>query len=171
MPKIAVNAGHCPGLDSGACGSYSQEADIVKKVAEIVCSDLNNVGYETLFIQENELEDICSMSDSFGADLFVSIRCNSAENSSAKGTETFYCEGSSNGYRLASKIQSQLLNTLGTIDRGLKTNRLYVTSNTVAPAALVELGFISNQDEEFMLNTRIEDMAHAIARGISDYYV
>lgn len=119
MPKIAVNAGHCPGLDPGACGSYSQEADIVKKVAEIVCSDLINVGYESLFIQENELEDICKMSDSFGADLFVSIHCNSAGNPSARGTETFYCEDSSNGYKLASAIQNQLLNTLGTIARGI----------------------------------------------------
>ena len=34
---VVINSGHCPGVDSGACGDYSQEADIViKKITDIV---------------------------------------------------------------------------------------------------------------------------------------
>ena len=32
---VCINAGHCPNVDSGACGDYSQEADIVKYVGEV----------------------------------------------------------------------------------------------------------------------------------------
>ena len=165
---VAINAGHCPGLDAGACGNYSEEANIVKSVAEVVCEDLNQIGIQAIFIQENELEDICDIANGANADLFVSIHCNAAS-PEAHGTETFYCSGSENGRQLAQCIQDQLIGTLGTTDRGLKTNSLYVTKHTNMPAVLTELAFISNPDEEELLNNNINEMAHAIARGVTDY--
>ena len=32
--KICINAGHCPGLDSGAVGTYLQEANVTKETQE-----------------------------------------------------------------------------------------------------------------------------------------
>lgn len=171
MYKIAVNAGHCPGADPGACGAYSTEADIVKKVAEIVCSDLEKVGYKTRFIQMDSLGGICNEANQWGADLFVSIHCNSAASQSAKGTETFHWNGSVDGQTLARCVQRQLINTLGTTDRGLKTANFAVLRGTDMPACLTELAFISNTEEEALLNNNIEKIAHAVARGITDYYL
>ena len=55
-------------------------------------------------------------------------------------------------------------------DRGLKTDSLYVVRNTNAPAALLEIGFISNElDEEILINN-IDGISAAIARGVSDYF-
>lgn len=170
--KITVNAGHYPGLDSGAVGQTGlQEAVVAADIAQKVCEYLTVVGYEVLFVQENELYQITNASNRFGADLFISIHCNAAANTSAKGTETFYSAGSAEGEKLAQCIQSQIIDSLGTVDRGLKTNSLYVTKNTDCPAVLVETAFISNAEDEQLLadeSTR-NQFAAAIARGVTDY--
>ncbi|WP_110954799.1 N-acetylmuramoyl-L-alanine amidase family protein [Anaerosinus massiliensis] len=169
--KICINAGHYPGLDSGAVGTFLQEADVVKNIGEIVCRDLEAVGYEVLFVQENELADITSASNSFGADLFVSIHCNAAANLSAQGTETFCYRQDSEGESLASYIQNQIVNSFGTVDRGVKYSQgLYVLKHTECPAVLVETAFISNYNDEQLLANRQADFAHAIARGVTDYF-
>lgn len=170
--KVAVNAGHYPGKDSGAVGATGlQEADVSKDIAMKVCEYLTAVGYETLFIQENELYQITDASNLFGTDLFVSIHCNAAANTEAKGTETFFANGSTEGLKLAQCVQNQIVNSLGTVDRGLKFNNLYVTRNTDCPSILVECAFISNVEDECMLadiNKR-DEFARSIARGVTDY--
>lgn len=169
--RICINAGHCPNMDCGAVGSFLQEAVATKSIAKIVCDDLEAVGYETLFVQENELEDITDASNNFDADLFISIHCNAAANVLAKGTETWYYKNSTKGEYLAKCIQSQIVNSLNMVDRGVKySTGLYVLKHTVCPSALVETGFISNKDDEEKLNNNIDVFAHAIARGITDFY-
>jgi N-acetylmuramoyl-L-alanine amidase len=167
--RVCINAGHCPGIDSGAVGQYSTEADIVKQVGGIVVQDLINAGVEAILVQDDSLAYVCNTSDSFNADFFVSIHCNAAENQSARGAETWYYYSSNAGRALGSCIQNQIVETFGLIDRGMKSSTsLYVLKNTDAPACLVELGFISNPDEENFLNNNIEGLAHAVARGITD---
>lgn len=168
--RVAVNSGHHIKYDSGAVGAYSREADIVKYVSEVVCKDLEAVGIETLFIMEDELQDICDKANDFKADLFISIHCNSAVNSEAEGTECFYWEAYDESYKLADCIQNQLLDTMDSVDRGLKDGSwLYVLKYTDMTAVLVELDFISNPDREKYLNENKKAMAHAIARGVTDY--
>lgn len=168
--KICINAGHCPGLDSGAVGTYLQEANVTKEIAEIVCADLRAVGYETLFVQENELYDITNASNEFGADIFVSIHCNAATNLTARGTETFAYSAGGDGEKLASFIQNQIIGALDTVDRGVKYANYYVLKHTDCPAVLVETAFISNVKDEKLLAERQTEFAHAIARGVSDFY-
>ena len=165
---IAGNAGHYPGADPGACGAQITEAELAKRYVERINSYLENVGINTIFIQEDDLGLICDIANNNNADLFYSLHFNSATNTSANGTEVFYSAGSTNGEILARCIQNQLVSTLGTYDRGTKTNRLYVTANTDMPAVLIEVGFISNADEEQMLLDREDDACRAIARGITD---
>lgn len=169
--KISINAGHYPGLDSGAVGANGlQEAEVAKNISERVVSILREVGYNSLFIQKNELYEIVELSNDFCADLFVSIHCNAAENRSAQGTETFY--GSEQGKKLAQCIQDQTISAMETVDRGIKDgSNLYVIRNTNAIAVLVEVEFISNEQGECMLAdlNKQEEFAKAIARGITDY--
>jgi len=170
--KIAINGGHFPGKDPGAVGASGlQEARVVKDIGNWVCGYLKTVGCETLFIQENELQDICDQSNQFSADLFVSIHCNSAGNKEAKGTEVFCLTEVSESGKMASCIQSQIVSSIGMVDRGVKTERFYVLRNTDCPAVLVECAFISNsEDEELLANAKgKDDFARAIARGISDH--
>lgn len=169
--KICINGGHCPGLDPGAVGEYLQEADVAKVLMQSVASCLRNVGYEVLEVQENDLEDITSRSNEWGADLFVSIHCNAAVNSAARGTETFCHSSGGAGESLADCIQKQIVGSLGTVDRGVKySTGLYVLKHTDCPAVLVETAFISNSEDEKMLDGCMDEFAKAIARGVTDYF-
>jgi N-acetylmuramoyl-L-alanine amidase len=180
MAKVVINAGHTASNsgyeDHGAVGSYSYEGDITKAVAEIVVDDLSKVGYEALFVQNDDLNTICNISNGFNADVFVSVHCNSSESPEAHGAETFYWHTSGEGKKLAGCIQNQLVDTFDLTDRGLKQcipgtpTNFCVVRETDAVACLVELAFISNPTEEDLLNNNIEKLAHAVARGISDYF-
>lgn len=107
----------------------------------------------------------------FGANLFVSIHCNAAANRAARGTETYCFSLGGKGERLARCIQRQIVNSLGTVDRGVKTANFYVLKLTDCPAVLVELAFISNPEDEGLLADadKRDEFARAIARGITDY--
>ena len=61
MIKVCLNAGHKPGMDPGAIGIKSTEADLALKFATKAAEYLRAVGYNVLVVQENELEDIACL--------------------------------------------------------------------------------------------------------------
>ena len=150
--KAFINPGHKVGIDPGACNpDGTQEADIALRVGKLVCDYLNVAGVETELLQSNSLngedEDannpsICRTANESDADIFVSIHC----------------------------IQNQIVDSLGTVDRGIKTRpNLAVLRDTIMPAVLVELAFIDNADDLYLLKNKTDEFARAIARGITDY--
>lgn len=178
--KVFLNPGHHPGVDSGAVNtSYGvQEADIVRSIGSLVEKYLIAAGVEVCSIQSDNLAgenpaypNVCQEANDNDADLFVSIHCNSAVNLSAQGTETLVYSFGGRAERAAGHIQSQLAASLGTIDRGLKERpELIVLKRTVMPAVLVETAFISNEEDVQLLMNNQDEIARAIARGITDYF-
>lgn len=69
-------------------------------------------------------------------------------------------------FALAEAVQGSLIAHTGAIDRGVRSNLFYVIKNARIPAILVEIGFVSNQDEGTKLATR--SYQERIAKGISD---
>ena len=118
--KVCINAGHCPGKDSGAVGKISKEVNLNRAIALEVCKQLDNLGIDVVFVQEQSLATVCRIANSEKADVFVSIHCNAAENKSANGTETFYWTSDTKSRTLANCVQNRLLDTLRTRNRGLK---------------------------------------------------
>lgn len=171
--KITINQGHSP-VDCGAVGeSGLTESEVNVRIGELVMYYLQQCGdYEVLLVHNDSLQGICNESNQFGADLFVSIHCNAAANTEAQGTETFCISEFSEGGKLARCIQSQIISSMGTVDRGVKSGSgLYVIKHTDCPAVLVECAFISNSEDEALLASEQgkDDFARAIARGITDY--
>lgn len=72
---------------------------------------------------------------------------------------------------LASKVQRQFKTRVGRIDRGVKQAGFVVISKTTMPAILVELGFLTNKEEEDFLNSENGKvyMASAIFRAFKEY--
>ena len=179
--KVFNNPGHAPNgnPDPGAVNPNTglRECDVALAVGALVEGYLRAAGCSTLLVQNDSLSHIVGVANSWGADVFVSIHCNSAANIEAQGTETWYCHGSGEGKALAGYIQHQITASLPIVDRGIKeatpgVNGLYVLSNTDMPAALVELAFISNPDDERMLADQAmqDEFARTIARGVTDYF-
>ncbi len=164
-------------LDPGACGNGLREVDVALSIGTELKKIMEGIGYPCWLIQSDNLNgetpskpNVCGTANSCGADIFVSIHCNSATNTSAKGTETLIYSFGGKAEKLAQCIQKQIINSLGTINRGVKERpNLSVLRNTDMPAVLVETVFISNAEDAGRLRDRQYSFAAAIARGITDY--
>ena len=74
------------------------------------------------------------------------------------------------GGALAQCIQDQLINSIDTVDRGVRERPdLRVLRHTAMPAVLVETAFIDNDVDVQLLINNWDDIARAIARGVTDY--
>lgn len=114
------------------------------------------------------------------ADAFISIHTNARPMKGRYGLEieTFHFRGSEEGEELAYCIQDTLFNQsmkfgVPVIDRGVKIGErngkpFYVLKNTNMPAALVELGFLSDDEEaKLLVNPANQElMAMAIVDGV-----
>lgn len=176
MLKIFINPGHDMDLDPGACANGIREVDIALAIGEKLKRTMEVIGYPCQLLQSDNLNgetkgkpNVCATANNSGADIFVSIHCNSAANASAKGTETLVYSTGGKAELLAKCIQTQIVNSLGTVDRGIKERPdLCVLRETTMPAVLVETAFISNEEDAYKLMYRIEEFANAISRGITD---
>jgi N-acetylmuramoyl-L-alanine amidase len=72
---------------------------------------------------------------------------------------------------LAQTVHNQLIKNLRLKDRGIKKHNWYVVRWTRMPAILIEVGFLSNLEEEIKLQNRFyrKRLAKSIARGIINY--
>lgn len=73
--------------------------------------------------------------------------------------------------RISSYIQGQFKDSVGRKDRGVKQAGFLVLRRTTMPSILIELGFLTNAQEEDFLNTENgkATMASAIFRGFQEY--
>jgi len=179
MAKVFLNPGHdqldlkgTDGYDPGAVNHYLDlyENEIALAVGELVEKYLLAAGCEVRLLQSESLSGICDDANGWGADLFVSIHCNSSANETAHGTETFTYSDDTEGEKLANCINDQLVESLDLTDRGVKYgDRLFVLRHTDMPAVLVELAFISNTSDALLLRDQQDELARAVARGVTDY--
>lgn len=176
MAKIVIDAGH-GGKDPGAVGQKgTKEKDITLKIAVTVASLLQQADIATKLTRTSdvfvELGDRAKIANSFGANLFVSIHCNSATDRSANGIETYCYEFGGEGEKLARIVQQELVAATGLKSRAdVKAANFAVLRETAMPAILVELCFISNPAEEALLNNPSfqTKCAKAIVDGILKY--
>lgn len=176
--RVFLNPGHHPGIDPGAVNrDYGvTEADIARDIGNLTAGYLQAAGCEVKTVQSNNLcgEDaaytnVCLSANTWPADIFISLHCNAAA-PAAQGTEVLVYNKWSPADTLAGCILRQITGSLGTVDRGVKARPgLIVLNSTHMPAVLVEMGFISNGNDCEMLIKQQDELARAIARGITDY--
>ena len=167
--KVFINPGHDVDLDSGAVNQIhgTRECDVARDAGKLLARYLETAGCEVRTVQSDDLGYVCEQSNEWGADIFVSLHCN-AFNTVARGTETLY--KSFNGQRLAQCIQDQIINSINTVDRGVKKrDDLWVLNGTDATAVLIEMAFIDNEYDHSLLMNDLDTIVSAIARGITDF--
>lgn len=147
--------------------------DIGLRVAELLRPlfqvDMTRINDTALADFRQDLARRARMGD--GAAWFVSIHLNSNEKPEAHGTETYFKPGSKEGKALAEAIQRRLVATLGRYNRDVKEADFAVLQTGAKAAALIEACFVSNPQEEGLINQPEirEKVARAIAQGICDY--
>ena len=166
--KIFINAGH-GGKDSGAVSKNGfLEKDATKSVASFLVQMLIQKGYDVEYFQQKEsVNEIVEAEKRSKSGLFISLHCNSVNNDKANGVEVLYYPTSGTGKALAEIMSDCISEYMELKNRGAKPrNDLRVLSGTQAPAILIELGFLSNPEEEKLLLDEPYSFASAIMKGL-----
>lgn len=173
-PRVTLDPGH-GGTDHGTVGQGgTREKDITLAIAQRLARLMESDGVAVQMTRMRDLEILLrprvELANRGASDVFVSIHANSFPgNRQVAGVETYYFNDES--YGLAQSIHRQLVGRLGRPDRGVRRNNFYVVHHTRMPAALVELGYLSNSQEEALLRDPAyqEKAAAAIHAGIQDF--
>ena len=183
--KIVLDPGH-GGDDPGAIGKIYgiKEKDVNLDIALKLKGYLEAVGATVYMTRSGDtyptLLERYTMANNLGAGLFISIHQNSVADPkyyTAKGSQVYYYADTTNGTKekaLADNIMVSLNEVLGTQNKGINSTReLAVTKNTKMPSALVEVGFLSNAEEEMKLSTEEyrAKAAAALAQGITKWFL
>ena len=183
--KIYIDQGHNPTSydNAGATGNGLYEQDLTFTIgillAELLKVDgrfevcLSRPTADTVLGTDNDssLDARIKGAKDFGADYFISLHVNSYEAASANGIEVYVANQNSVSYDFGSALLKGLISSTNLYNRGMKLGpELRVLKNATMPAALLEMGFISNSSDAALLSQSPELFAQGIYNGILDYF-
>lgn len=182
---VVLDPGH-GGSDPGAIGlNKIQEKTITLAIALQTKTLLEKSGARVIMTRQDdrdvfgpsasaadELKARITVANNRKADAFISIHINSFQERSAGGTSTYFYQKTPYDAILAQNLQTSLLRAGGLQDRGVNSANFYVVKRTLMPATLLELAFISNPEEEKLMNTPQfqQRMAQAIVQGLDRFF-
>ena len=178
---IYIDPGH-GGVDPGAIYKEIEEEDInleislklrdlLEKNGAIVY--LTRDGDYDLSITKNrrkrsDLSNRVNMINNSNCDLYLSIHLNSESTSSWRGAQVFYDDINKNNLIFAQIMQEEFKEKLKSSREISEVKTIYLNKNVNVPGLLLELGFISNPNERYLLrqNNYQDKINEAILNGI-----
>lgn len=125
--------------------------------------------------KKSDIKNRVKIGNESEANIFVSIHLNKIPQEQYWGWQTFYKNGNENSKKLAKSLQNSLNQTIQKENKreALKIENIYIIENIKIPTAIVECGFLSNQEELSLLQTdEYQDrLAWGIYVGIMDYFL
>jgi len=193
---IVVDAGHNYGGDNGATsplgGVTYSETELNMQVASKLKIELENRGYKVVMTRKGGQRETLAESESLAkrvmiankanADFFISIHHDSFTSESVHGVTALYSSDPQDAefggkkdsdrieksQQMANAIVDSISNKLNLYNRHSRDDYLSVCRNTNMPAVLVEVGFITNQEEAIRCSDSAsqQKVAEAIAEAI-----
>ncbi|MCM1546317.1 MAG: N-acetylmuramoyl-L-alanine amidase [Clostridiales bacterium] len=189
MPTVVIDAGH-GGIDNGVQGinSKTDEADINLAIARFLKGQFTAAGFNCVMTRTNEAGLYGDTSKGFkmrdmkkrreiiensNADMVISVHQNFCPLPSKRGGIVFSEKASAESCELAAAIQEEL-NALPqcTKPSGAMYGDYYMLKCTESPSVIVECGFLSNAEEDKLLNDESYQraVAYAIFKGAVSYF-
>lgn len=185
---IVLDAGH-GGRDDGCSGRLTDvkeshlNLEIVKKLQkQLQAFGFNAVltrkGKEGLYsenVDNYKKDDMQKRADAIlasNADLVVSIHQNSFPSQHQKGAQAFYLQDNQESELFAKSIQKQFLKLLPNARKEANFGDYYMLKIVKVPTVIVECGYLTNPEEEQLLQNSIyqDRIAYAIVCGIIEYF-
>ncbi len=183
---IYIDPGH-GGLDPGALYGGVKEKDINLEISKRLEDRLTKMGaivyltrngdYDLSAIRTNnrkrsDLSRRVNMINGSKCDLFLSIHLNAEDTNTLRGAQVFYDDINKLNKKIADILQKQLKNDLKTNRKVKKVNSLYLQKRTKAPGVLIEVGFLSNANERYLLKSKSyqEKTVNSITKGLLIYF-
>lgn len=185
---VVIDAGH-GGVDPGAVSKNKVlEKDITLAVSKMLKNYVQQGGGKAIMVREDDRdlgtsegllkrkrEDLAQrlqLALDSQADLYLSIHVNSYPNEKLTGSQVFYYSDSQESKILAQSIQKSL-NEMVNGKRVAKGNKeLFILKKARQASVTIELGFLSNQTEEKLLQDPQyqQKLAWAIYQGLCEYF-
>ena len=156
LPKVA---------DPGAVGSGYVEADIAKRINQIIIKYAKVP--DTTDYKGNNVNQILANTtgnmNRYPGDYHISVHLN-AFNGSATGIEVWYWAGDEASKKKATEMSAELSKLTGLTNRGAKaTASFYVLRNSIGRTLLLEIGFIDNKNDMAKVIPKIDAIGKKIA--------
>lgn len=179
---IVIDAGH-GGHDPGTVPNGVKEKDINLAVVLKLNNALKEKGYNVILTRNSDvyvdLTERAEIANRNDADIFISLHCNSISSSDIKGIQVLYCPAfnsdvkETDNYPLSKALMDALIQGTGAVNKGIiKRPELAVLRRTKMPAALIEMGFLTNKEEAAKLQTEAYQnlIVESIVKGIENYF-
>ena len=181
---IIIDPGH-GGKDPGAISKNgTKEKDVNLQISFKTKKLLENLGYNVLMTREDDtyigIYDRADFANKANADLFISFHANaSGRDTSINGVEVLYCPAykgdkeEEEQYPFAKSILDFYLKGTGANNRGIKQRAdLPVVRMTKMPAVLLEVGYLTNEEEEkLIIDDKYQDkISDSVVKGIENYF-
>lgn len=170
---VVIDAGHggrAPGATKQGVNEKDIDLAIALQLKRIMEESGENIGvYYTRTDDSNPTFDQrVQLANKSHADLFISIHNNSTGSgrmSATKGTQVMYDETSEASKQFAQICLEEVTSEIGSRNKGLvEGDEIYIIRNSEVPVALIEVGFMTNQEELELLCS--EDYQRQTAQGI-----
>ena len=182
---IYIDPGH-GGIDPGAIYTDIKESEINLKISEKIKNELESLGatvyltrygdYDlslpnTINRKRSDLSRRGNIINKSNCDIYVSIHLNSEVSSSWHGAQVFYDDVNPENENIASIMQEELKKNLKTTREAKLNNDIYLSKRVKMPGVLIEVGFISNPNERYLLkqDNYQQKVAITITNGIKKY--
>lgn len=172
---IIIDPGH-GGNDVGAIGqSGTLEKDVTLQMAKNLQHELEKkTGATVILTRDKDVtlskKDRVDLAKTMNADLFISIHFDAFTSNEVNGITTYYNHDTDRS--LAALIHRHLFKQdMGTRDRGVSFGDFFVLRENTKPSILLELGYISNTEDEKRINSQTfqSQASTAIVEGVIEY--
>jgi len=172
---IVIDAGH-GGIDFGATKDDLNEKKLMSEITKKIKAMYSDSDVSIHFTRKEDefigLKDRTNLINTIKPDLVISLHINNNKNTDANGFEIFIADNIDfldKNKILAEKLSSKLSKTQ-LKNRGLKTAPFHILKNSSCPSLMVELGFISNEnDRKFIASEKGQtEIAEIILEFVSD---
>jgi N-acetylmuramoyl-L-alanine amidase len=179
-PLVVIDAGH-GGFDLGTHSKTYEEKEICLKTAMYLRKYLEKAGFKVILTRSRDeylpLKKRAEIANQSKCQILISVHCNSAKNTTAKGIEIFYTKKTEpwrakKSKELAQAVLSNLIAKTGAESRGIKEANFCVIRETKMPSILIETGFLTNEEERKKLSNEfyLEAVAKSITDGVQQYF-
>jgi N-acetylmuramoyl-L-alanine amidase len=171
---IVIDPGH-GGEDNGTTGaSGTHEKNLTIRTAKLLYDKLKAAGANVYLTRNNDtyipLPSRVSIARSFKADAFISLHYDSSTDRSTRGMTGFYYHTFQKP--LAEYLYTSTVNQTRLKNRGVQFGDFHVIRENSQKATLIELGYLSNPEEEMTVNSGQfqENAATGLYNGLARFF-
>lgn len=183
---IYIDPGH-GGLDPGALYKDIYEKDINLEISKKIEESLSKQGaivymtrygdYDlsvknTINRKRSDLSRRSNIINKSNCDLYLSIHLNAETSSTWRGGQIFYDDINSANKEIADILQDLFAKKLNSRRKYKRVSDLYLQKRVKVPGVLIEVGFISNPNDRYLLKQKSYQnrVSEVITEGIIKYF-